>query len=136
MGMVYTIPMPESEKLTINLTPVDVGRIELLVEQGFYANRAEFIRTAIHHQLEKHADTVREAAARQGLVLGALTFNRSGLEQRRKSGDRVAIRVIGYLSIAGDVSPALAKQAIESVRVRGVFRASKEVKAALADRMV
>ncbi len=126
--------MAESEKLTVNLTPVDLGRIELLVEQGFYANRAEFIRTAIHQQLEKHADNVREATTRQGLVVGALAFGRAELERHRKAGKRLAIRVIGYLSIADDVTPALASEAIESLTVRGVFRASPEVKAALAQR--
>jgi Arc/MetJ-type ribon-helix-helix transcriptional regulator len=127
--------MPETEKLTINLTPVDLGRIELLVEQGFYANRAEFIRAAIGQQLERHADTVRETSVRQGLVIGALTFGRADLERRRKSGKKLAVKVIGYLSIADDVSPALASQTFESLTVRGVFRAPADVKAALAERM-
>jgi Arc/MetJ-type ribon-helix-helix transcriptional regulator len=127
--------MPETEKLTINLTPVDLGRIELLVEQGFYANRAEFIRAAIGQQLDKHADVVRETSVRQGLVIGAMTFGRADLERRRKSGKKLAVKVIGYLSIADDVSAALASQTIESLTVRGVFRAPADVKAALAERM-
>lgn len=126
--------MPDTEKLTVNLTPVDLGRIELLVEQGFYANRAEFIRTAIHQQLEKHAENVRETTTRLGLVIGAMTFGRAELERHRKAGKRLGIKVIGYLSIADDVSPSLASQVVESVTVRGVFRASPEVKAALAER--
>lgn len=127
--------MPETEKLTINLTPVDVGRIELLVEQGFYANRAEFIRSAIHYQLEKHAETVRETSVREGLVIGAMTFGRADLERRRKSGKRLTVKVIGYVSIADDVTPALAKETIASLMVRGVLRASAEVKSALAGRI-
>ena len=127
--------MPDSEKLTINLTPMDLGRIELLVEQGFYANRSEFIRTAINHQLEKHAETVRETSTRQGLVVGAMTFGRAQLEHYRKGGKRLAIKVIGYLSISDDVTPALAAQAIESITIRGVFKASPEVKAALSGRV-
>jgi Arc/MetJ-type ribon-helix-helix transcriptional regulator len=126
--------MPETEKLTVNLTPIDLGRIELLVEQGFYANRAEFIRTAIHQQLDKHADDVREATTRQGLVVGAMSFGRDELEKYRRSGKRLAIKVIGYLAIADDVTPALAAAVVESLTVRGVFRASPEVKAALVDR--
>jgi len=126
--------MPDSEKLTVNLTPMDVGRIEFLVEQGFYANRAEFIRTAIHHQLEKHTDSIREAAVRQGLVIGAMVFGRADLERHRKAGTRLAIKVIGYVLIADDVSPSLAIQVIESLSVRGVFKASPAVKAALAKR--
>ena len=126
--------MAESEKLTINLTPVDLGRIELLVQQGFYANRAEFIRTAINHQLEKHADNVRETVKRQGLVVGAMAFGRPELERHRKAGRRIAVNVVGYLSIAEDVPPKLAAEVIDSLTVRGVFRASPEVKAALAER--
>lgn len=131
----YSIQMPDTEELTINLTPVDLGRIELLVEQGAYANRSEFIRSAISHQLERHADTVRETSARQGLVVGAMTFGREELEQRRKTGKKLAVKVIGYLSIDDDVSAALAAQTIESLTVPGVFRASADVKAALADRI-
>lgn len=127
--------MPDTEKLTVNLTPVDLGRIEVLVEQGFYANRSEFIRTAINQQLEKHADNVREASARQGLVVGAMSFGRAELEAYRKRSKKLAVKVIGYLSISQDVPPALAAQVVESLTVRGVFRASPEVKEALADRI-
>jgi len=126
--------MPELEKLTINLTPVDLGQIELLVEQGHYANRAEFIRVAIRDQLSKHADTLRDTAARQSQVIGAMTINRRALEHHRDDGRRVALRVVGFLAIADDVSPDLAREVIESVHVRGIFRASAAVKEALADR--
>lgn len=127
--------MPETEKLTVNLTAVDLGRIELLVEQGFYANRAEFIRTAINQQLEKHADTVREASAREGLVVGAMSFGRRELEAYRKRGKKLAVKVVGYLSISPDVPASLAAATVESLTVRGVFRASPEVKEALAARI-
>ena len=126
--------MPEMEKLTINLSPVDVGQIELLVEQGFYSNRAEFIRVAIHDQLVKHSEAVRETTTRHGFVIGALVYTRRMLEESRAAGRHVPIRVVGFLSIAEDVSPDLAREVIESVKVRGIFRASKAVKAALADR--
>jgi|SRR5262245_16358528 len=127
--------MAEMEKLTINLGPVDLGQIELLVEQGFYANRAEFIRSAIQNQLAKHGDTVREATTRNAYLMGALVFDREALEEERREGQRIKIKMLGYLSIADDVTPELAKATIESVKVRGMFKASPEVKAALADRM-
>ena len=126
--------MPDLEKLTINLTPVDLGQIELLVEQGFYSNRAEFIRVAIRDQLAKHADVVRETAARETFVIGAMTLGRSSLERQRGAGRRTAVQVIGFLSISDDVTPDLAREVIESVKVRGIFRASAAVKEALADR--
>jgi len=126
--------MADMEKLTINLTPVDLGQIELLVEQGFYSNRAEFIRIAIRDQLAKHADTLREAATRQAYVIGALIYGRSALEEARIAGKRIAIRVVGFLSISDDVTPELAREVIESVSVHGIFKASKAVKDALADR--
>ena len=127
--------MPDMEKLTINLNPVDLGQIELLVEQGYYANRAEFIRVAIHTQLAKHADAVKDASTRQAFVIGALVYGRSTLEKAKKSRHRLALRVVGLLAIEDDVPAALARDVIESVKVHGMFRASAEVKAALKDRM-
>jgi Arc/MetJ-type ribon-helix-helix transcriptional regulator len=124
------------EKLTINLSPVDIGQIELLVEQGFYANRAELIRVAIHNQLAKHADTVRETSVRKASIIGAVIYGRRELEFRVAAGERLKLGVVGLLGIADDVSPELARDAIESVHVRGIFKASSAVKAALADRMI
>jgi Arc/MetJ-type ribon-helix-helix transcriptional regulator len=126
--------MADLEKLTINLTPVDLGQIELLVEQGYYANRAEFIRIAIRDQIGKHADALRETAARQSQVIGAMSINQRALERHRADGHRMALRVVGFLSLADDVTPELAREVIESVHVRGIFRASAAVKEALADR--
>ncbi len=126
--------MPDLEKLTVNLSPVDVGRIELLVEQGFYANRAEFIRVAIHDQLARHADAVHEAATRRAMVLGALVHDRGSLEKVRAAGERLSLRVVGLLTIHEDVPPELARATIGDVTVRGVFKASPAVKEALADR--
>jgi Arc/MetJ-type ribon-helix-helix transcriptional regulator len=127
--------MPDLEKLTVNLSPVDLGQIELLVAQGFYANRAEFIRVAIHDQLAKHADAVRDATTRHSMVVGAVVYGRKQIEQIRKSGQRLSLHVVGLLSIRDDVPPALAKETIESVTVHGVFKASDAVKKALADRI-
>lgn len=127
--------MPDLEKLTINLNPVDLGQIELLVEQGFYANRAEFIRVAIHDQLAKHSDIVRETTVRRSMVIGAEVFDRAALERMREKGERVEIRVVGLMEIAEDVPAELAREVIQSATVRGIFKASPAVKDALADRM-
>lgn len=127
--------MAELEKLTVNLTPVDLGQIELLVEQGFYANRTEFIRSAIQGQLQRHADTVQAAATRNNFVLGALLYDARALERCRQKGERLNLHVIGLLSLAADVTPDLARATIASVSVHGIFRAGEAVKAALADRM-
>lgn len=127
--------MAEMEKLTINLSPVDIGKIELLVGQGFYANRAEFIRVAIHDQLGRHAEVVQEATARESLVIGGVFYDRAGFEKLRAAGQHLSIRVVGLLVIREDVPPELAQEVVESVTVHGVFRASDPVKAALADRM-
>ncbi len=127
--------MAEMEKLTINLSPVDLGQIELLVAQGFYPNRAEFIRMAIHDQLAKHAEAVRESTTRQAMVIGAVVYDRRGLERVRDARQRLSLRVVGLLILRDDVPPALAREAIESLSVHGVFKASPAVKKALADRM-
>jgi Arc/MetJ-type ribon-helix-helix transcriptional regulator len=127
--------MSETEKITINLGPVDLGQIDLLVREGFYSNRTDFIRTAIRNQLATHAEAVRQTVARQTLVLGVQHFSRRDLEAVRDAGERLRIEVLGLASIADDVSPELALETIESVVVLGAFRASPAVKRALADRI-
>jgi Arc/MetJ-type ribon-helix-helix transcriptional regulator len=125
----------ESEKITINLGFVDLGRIDLMVGEGFYSNRTDFIRTAIRNQLERHADVVSKTLARNALDLGLRHFTRLELEAAVEANQTLQIHVLGLASIAQDVSPELARASIASVRVLGAFHASSEVKAALADRM-
>jgi Arc/MetJ-type ribon-helix-helix transcriptional regulator len=125
----------ESEKITINLGFVDLGRIDLMVAEGFYSNRTDFIRTAIRNQLERHADVVSKTLARNALDLGLRHFTRLELEAAVEANQALQIHVLGLASIAQDVSPELARASIASVRVLGAFHASSEVKAALADRM-
>ncbi len=125
----------ETEKITINLGAVDLGQIDLLVQEGFYSNRTDLIRTAIRNQLAGHSDVVKQTVARKALVLGLQHYSRKDLEALRDAGERLQIQVLGLASIADDVSPELARTTIESVAVLGVLQASREVKAALADRM-
>jgi Arc/MetJ-type ribon-helix-helix transcriptional regulator len=125
----------DTEKITINLGAVDLGQIDLLVEEGFYSNRTDVIRTAIRNQLAGHADVVKQAVARKALVLGLQHFSRQDLEALQGAGARLQIQVLGLASIAADVSPELARATIASVTVLGLLQASREVKAALADRM-
>jgi Arc/MetJ-type ribon-helix-helix transcriptional regulator len=126
---------PDSEKLTINLGFVDLGSIDLLVRDGFYSNRSDFIRTAIRNQLATHADAAKQAASRLTLELGLRTFARQDLEAVRAAGERLKIRVLGLAVIADDVTPDLAKATIESITVLGALHAPPEVKTALADRL-
>lgn len=125
----------KTEKITINLGVVDLGEIDLLVREGFYANRTEFIRMAIRAQLATRATAVEQTVARKTLVLGTQRYARRDLEAVRAAGQRLEIRVLGLASIADDVSPELARATIASVEVLGAFRASEAVKAALADRI-
>jgi len=127
--------MSETEKITVNMGPVDLGQIDLLVREGFYSNRTDFIRTAIRNQISTHAEVVRETAARNTLVLGIQHFSRSDLEEVRDAGEKLQIKVLGLAVIAEDVSPELALATIDSVVVLGAFRASAAVKRALADRI-
>ena len=125
----------ELEKITINLGLVDLGQIDLLVQEGFYSNRTDFIRTAIRNQLNTHAEAVRQTVARKTLVLGLQHYTRRDLEEVRDAGETLEIKVLGLASIADDVSPELALETIDSVVVLGAFRASPAVKSALADRL-
>ena len=125
----------ETEKITINLGFVDLGHIDLLVQEGFYSNRTDFIRTAIRNQIATHAETLKQTVARKTLVLGLQHYSRRDLEAVRAAGQKLQIQVVGLASIADDVSAELARATIDSVVVLGAFRASAEVKAALADRI-
>ena len=125
----------DSEKITINLGYVDLGHIDLMVQDGFYSNRTDFIRTAIRNQLDRHADVVRKSVARKTLDLGLRHYGREDLEAVRDAGERLHINVLGLASIAGDVTPELARATIASITVLGALHASPEIKTALADRM-
>lgn len=125
----------ETEKLTINLGVVDLGQIDLLVQEGFYSNRTDLIRTAIRNQLTVHADEVRQTIARRTLVLGLQRFSRADLERAQAAGEMLQIQVLGLARIADDVSPELARATIESIVVLGAFQASAAVRSALADRI-
>ena len=135
MNVVKMPKPPDSEKLTINLGFVDLGHIDLLVRDGFYSNRSDFIRTAIRNQLATHADTSRQAASRLTLELGLRTFARRDLEAAQAAGVRLNIRVLGLAVIADDVTPDLARATIESITVLGALHAPADVKTALADRL-
>jgi Arc/MetJ-type ribon-helix-helix transcriptional regulator len=124
----------KTEKITVNLGLVDLGEIDLLVGEGFYANRTDFIRTAIRRQLESRSEAVKETVERRTLALGTVHLDRAQLEALRSAGRTVHLRVLGLGVIADDVTPELALATIESVEVLGAFRASRTVKAALADR--
>ena len=128
-------PRADSEKITINLGFVDLGHIDLLVRDAFYANRTDFIRTAIRNQLERHGDATRTAVTRRRLDLGISHFSRAQLEAVRDAGETLDIRVLGLATIAADVSPELARATIASLTVLGALHASAGVKAALADRI-
>lgn len=125
-----------SEKITLNLGLVDLGQIDLLVDEGFYANRTDFIRTAIRRQLELRSAAVDATVARRTLVLGIQHFSRPDLEELRAAGRTIDLRVLGLATIADDVTPELALATITSVEVLGAFRAPRAVKAALAPRTV
>jgi Arc/MetJ-type ribon-helix-helix transcriptional regulator len=127
--------LEKTEKITINLGLVDLGQIDLLVQEGFYTNRTDFIRTSIRNQLTTHADVVKRMVARKTLVLGMQHYTRYDLEAVLTAGEKLQISVLGLVSIAEDVSPELALATIDSIEVLGALRASAAVKAALTGRI-
>ena len=126
---------PLDEKLTINIGCIDLGQIDLLVQEGFYANRTDLIRTAIRNQLTTHGDAVRDAVSRKTLVLGIQHYSVADLQAVKASGEMLRIRVLGLASIAADVTPKLALATIGSLTVLGALHASPAVKAALRERI-
>jgi len=126
--------MPDTEKITINMPAVDLGKIDLLVQEGIFTNRTDFIRTAIRSQIDKHNIEIQQSVTRHSFGIGVISYSRSDLERYVNKGDKVTISIVGLLHLHNDISPELALQAIESVQVRGIFKASDEVKAVLVDR--
>src|SRR5262245_56709953 len=126
---------PESEKITINRGFVDLGHVDLLVQEGFYSNRTDFIRTAIRNQLGVHSEVLKQGAARRSMVLGLQRYTRQDLEKVRAAGQQLHIHVLGLATIDDDVGAQLALQTIASIVVLGALRASSAVRSALADRI-
>lgn len=127
--------IPDTEKITINLGYVDLGRIDLLVQEGFYSNRSDFIRTAIRSQIDSHRDVVSRSIERHTMELGLRDFSRAELEALRDRGEVLHVRVVGLARLAADVTPDLARAVIGSISVLGALQAGADVKAALADRI-
>jgi Arc/MetJ-type ribon-helix-helix transcriptional regulator len=127
--------MSETEKITINIGGVDLGRIDLLVQEGFYASRSDFIRTAIRNQLEQQKSAVDSISLRKSMVIGTLSFSRKDLEDKKKKNEKINVKVIGLFILTDDVTPQLALDTIQSVTIRGVFKAPDNVKEALAERL-
>jgi Arc/MetJ-type ribon-helix-helix transcriptional regulator len=126
----------DSEKITINLGLIDLGQIDLLVNEGFYSNRTDLIRTAIRNQLNTHAEVVKQTVARRSLVLGLHHYSKADLEKAQQAGERLHIQVLGMASIGSDVSAELALATIDSIFVLGTLHASSAVKTALAGRIL
>jgi Arc/MetJ-type ribon-helix-helix transcriptional regulator len=127
--------MPDSEKITINMSAVDLGKIDLLVQEGLYSNRTDFIRTAIRSQLEKHTFEIQQSVTRHSSIVGVLSYDKNDFEKYKQKGEKMTISIIGLLHLHDDITPELANEVIESLQVRGVFVASEALKTALADRM-
>lgn len=127
--------MSDTEKITVNVGIVDLGRIDLLVQEGFYASRADFVRTAIRNQLERQKTAVDSITSRKDMVIGTLSLNRHELEQKHDDNEMINVKVIGMFILTDDVTPQLALDTIQSLTVRGVFKAPEDVKEALKNRL-
>ena len=127
--------MSDTEKITINMSAVDLGKVDLLVQESLYSNRTDFIRTAIRSQLEKHNLEIQQTVTRNAYAVGVIMYDRPDFERHLAAGEKIKLVVVGVLRLAEDISPDLAAAVIESIQVRGIFQASEAVKAVLADRM-
>lgn len=127
--------MLETEKITINMSAVDLGKVDLLVGEGVYSNRSDFIRTAIRSQLEKHTFEIQQTVTRHDYAIGLVSYGRADLERRKQKGKKLSLSVIGMLFLQDDIPVELALEVIDEIKVRGMLRASDELKLALADRM-
>jgi len=128
--------MTDTEKITINLSAVDLGRIDLLAEEGFYSNRTDFIRTAIRKELDAHRDVVNQSVSRRASVLGVAVYTRRSLEECLEKKQKLEIKFVGGMYLSDGIPPDLALGTIHRLEVHGVLRASQAVKDALADRIL
>ena len=126
--------MSETEKITINMGAVDLGKIDLLVQEGSYTNRTDFIRTAIRNQIDKHNLEIQQSVTRNSFVVGALIYDRKDLEKMRAKGEKINLKIIGLLHLQNDIDTELASQVIESIQVRGIFQASDDVRKVLSEK--
>jgi Arc/MetJ-type ribon-helix-helix transcriptional regulator len=127
--------MPDTEKITINMPAVDLGKIDLLVQEGLYSNRTDFIRTAIRSHLDKHNIEIQQSITRHSYMVGVISYNRQDLEKMHLKNEKLNIAIVGLLHFQADITPELADAVVERFQVRGIFIASPEVKAALASRI-
>jgi len=127
--------MSETEKITINMSAVDLGKVDLLVQEGLYSNRTDFIRTAIRNLIDKHSVEIQQSVVRHAFGIGMFHYSHTDFEKIKASGKKLVISIIGMLDLAYDIPPQLADEVVESIQVRGIFQASEEVKKVLADRM-
>src|SRR5574340_284933 len=127
--------MPDTEKITINMSAVDLGKVDLLVQEGLYSNRTDFIRTAIRNQLDKHTFEIQQSVSRHSYGIGGFEYGPADLEKLKSKGKKLKLSMIGYLRLSDKITPELALETIESVHVLGIFQASDEVKAALGERI-
>ncbi len=127
--------MPDTEKITINMSAVDLGKIDLLVQEGLYSNRTDFIRTAIRSQMEKHTFEIQQSVTRNSYSIGAVSYSRTDFERYKAKNEKMKIAVVGLLHLQNDITPELASAVVESIKVRGIFIASDAVQAALAGRI-
>lgn len=127
--------MADTEKITINMSPVDLGKIDLLVQEGLYTNRTDFIRTAIRNNLSSHEFELQQSVTRHSFGIGIFSYNRAAFEKAKASGNKIKVSAIGVLDLAKDIPPELADEVVESIWILGTLNATPEVKAVLADRI-
>jgi Arc/MetJ-type ribon-helix-helix transcriptional regulator len=127
--------MPDTEKITINMPAVDLGKIDLLVQEGLYSNRTDFIRTAIRSQLDKHSFEIQQSVSRNSFAIGVISYNRQDFEKYKARNEKLKLALVGLLHLQNDITPELASEVVESILLRGMLVASEAVKAALAERI-
>jgi len=134
LGTMTLMSGADTEKVSVNLGMVDLGQVDLLVEQGFYSNRTDFIRTAVRNQIQQHSSVVQEQLSSRVMGLGVVSYDRKALERLLDRGKMLELRMVGVVHLSSDVTPELALATISAVKVFGAFRASAAVKKALIAR--
>lgn len=120
-----------TEKITINVNTSDLGKIDLLIHEGYYSNRTDFIKSAIKSQVNKHDDEINmilSSKKKKDWFVGVYVLTEDELQALKRYGRKKAIRGMGLLIVDKDVSLDLMKTSISAIETYGVCRCSSEIK--------
>lgn len=115
-----------SEKVSVNINEEALSKIDLLVEDGFYSNRSDFINRAVDTLLDRENRTVdklleihsKEKINSRQWFVGVQTMGSQYLEKVKEQGVRLRIKGCGVLYFEKDAAQELVFETVEYISPR------------------